>query len=175
MPTLEYIPDPPKTGSNYDASVLDQTLVDQDDGPKPKRWKLRLKRRPDAEDKDAKKKNKKKNKKKHDSPQPEEEEEWELGPTMEEMRAGILEKYYEDVRNRAKGLLEQAEQHSRKLIVPPTSEYLRTLLGGDLDEVSSISTLLTESDMAKVSDNFQNYHSRKCCWDPIRYPICTIY
>ena len=90
MPTLEYIPDPPKTGSNYDASVLDQTLVDQDDGPKPKRWKLRLKRRPDAEDKDAKKKNKKKNKKKHDSPQPEEEEEWELGPTMEEMRAGTV-------------------------------------------------------------------------------------
>ena len=117
---------------------------------RPRRWKLRLHKKQHEEDKDKKKKKKGK-KKKQDSPPPEEEEYWELGPTLAEMRQGALEKFYEDVRERARLLLEYRKLTGVRRPVDP-AVYLRALLEArDIDEISSLSSILTDTDLAMVT------------------------
>ena len=153
MPELTFSNETLKSDSQAERAMMEHSRPAHT-GMRPRRWKLRLHKKQHEEDKDKKKKKKGK-KKKQDSPPPEEEEYWELGPTLAEMRQGALEKFYEDVRERARLLLEYRKLTGVRRPVDP-AVYLRALLEArDIDEISSLSSILTDTDLAMVRSMYR--------------------
>ena len=132
--------------------VMNEENVELEPEPvvRPKRWKLRQKKRLDADEVKPKKKKKGK-KKKVETPPPPEVEEWELGPTLAEMRAGAVEMYLDDVRDRARVLLEYRQMTAVRR--PTDAEfYLRQLLTRENQSAitTTLTTVLTDAEMAMV-------------------------
>ena len=133
--------------------VIANQNVEEKEEPivRPKRWKLRQKKRVEVEEVNPKKKKKGK-KKKVETPPPPEVEEWELGPTLEEMREGAMEMYFDDVRQRAQVLLEYRQMTGVRR--PTNAEfYLRQILTRqDQSAVTnSLTSVLTDAEMEKVN------------------------